>query len=170
VFVHENVHDKFVEKLRSIAESKVVGDPFDEKTTNGALISDLQFNKVLDYIKSGKAEGAKCVSGGERIGNKGYFVKPTIFVDCKDEMKIAKEEIFGPVVSVFKFKELNEAIKRANTTTYGLAAGIFSNDLNKVLKVAHSLEAGTVWVNCYDVVSPQAPFGGFKQSGFGREL
>lgn len=170
IFVHENVHEKFLEKLKAIADSKVVGDPFSEETTNGALISELQFNKVLGYIQSGKDEGARCVTGGERVGNKGYFVRPTIFADVKDEMTIAKEEIFGPVVSVFKFNEINEAIRRANATAYGLAAGIFCNDINKVMNVAHSIEAGSVWVNCYEVVQNAAPFGGFKQSGFGREL
>lgn len=170
VFVHENVHEKFLEKLKVIADSKVVGDPFSEETTNGALISELQFNKVLGYIQSGKDQGARCVTGGDRVGQKGYFVRPTIFADVEDEMTIAKEEIFGPVVSVFKFKEISEAIRRANATSYGLAAGIFCNDINKVMNVAHSIEAGSIWVNCYEVVSNAAPFGGFKQSGFGREL
>jgi acyl-CoA reductase-like NAD-dependent aldehyde dehydrogenase len=170
IFVHEKVHDSFVEKLKKIADSKVVGDPFDENTTNGSVISELQFNKILNYIKSGKEEGAKVVAGGERVGSKGYFVRPTIFVDVKDGMKIAKEEIFGPVVSVFKFSDVAEVLKRANGTTYGLAAGIYSNDINKCLPLAHALEAGSVWINCYEVVSNQAPFGGFKQSGFGREL
>lgn len=170
VFVHESVHDRFVEKLKAIAESKVVGDPFAANTTNGALISDVQFNKVLDYIESGKKEGAKVVTGGSKLPQKGYFVKPTIFTNVSDEMKIAKEEIFGPVVSIMKFKELNDALKRANNTSYGLAAGIYCNDINKVLPLAHALEAGSVWVNCYEIVSNQAPFGGFKQSGYGREL
>ncbi len=170
VFVHESVHDAFVDKLKKIADSKVVGDPFANTTTNGALISDLQFRKVLDYIESGKAEGAKVVAGGERVGNKGYFVRPTVFADCRDDMKIAKEEIFGPVVSVFKFTDMKEALKRANSTHYGLAAGIFCNDINKILPLAHALEAGSIWVNCYEVVTNQSPFGGFKQSGIGREL
>jgi len=137
---------------------------------NGAIISDLQFKKILDYIKSGKDQGARCVSGGERIGQKGYFVKPTIFADVKDDMKIAKEEIFGPVVCVLKFDDVNEVIKRANATHYGLAAGIFCNDINKILPIANALEAGSVWVNCYEAIFNQSPFGGFKQSGIGREL
>jgi acyl-CoA reductase-like NAD-dependent aldehyde dehydrogenase len=170
VFVHESVHDSFVAKLAAIAESKIVGDPFAEGTTNGAIISDLQFKKVLNYIESGKAEGARVVTGGERVGAKGYFLRPTVFADCRDEMKIAREEIFGPVVSVFKFRELKEALKRANATHYGLAAGIFCNDINKILPLAHALEAGSVWVNCYEIVANQSPFGGFKQSGIGREL
>ena len=170
VFVHESVHDKYVAKLKELADSKVVGDPFGEETTNGALISELQFNKVLDYIKSGKEEGATVATGGVRVGNKGYFVKPTVFTNCSDNMKIAKEEIFGPVVTVFKFSDMKEALTRANATSYGLAAGIFCNDINKVLPLAHALEAGSVWVNCYEVVTNQAPFGGYKQSGIGREL
>ena len=120
IFVHENVHDKFVEKLKQIAESKVVGDPFNENTTNGAIISDVQFRKVLDYIDSGRKDGANVVTGGEKLPQKGYFVKPTIFTNVTDEMKIAKEEIFGPVVSILKFRELNDALKRANNTHYGL--------------------------------------------------
>lgn len=170
VFVHESVHDRFVEKLKQIADSKVVGDPFNPDTTNGAIISDVQFNKILDYIKSGKEQGAVCVTGGDRVGPKGYFVRPTIFADVKDDMKIAKEEIFGPVVCVLKFKELAEVTRRANATTYGLAAGIYSNDINRVLPLAHALEAGSVWINCYEAIFNQSPFGGYKQSGFGREL
>lgn len=170
VFVHENVHDKFVEKLKQIAESKIHGDPNDPKTTNGTLISALQMQRVLDYIKSGIDEGARCVTGGERLGSKGYFVKPTIFVDVKDEMKIAREEIFGPVVVIFKFTDVNDVLRRANDTSYGLAAGVYSNDVNVVLDLANKLEAGSVWVNCFQVLQRQAPFGGFKQSGFGREL
>lgn len=170
VFVHEDAYERFLEKLKLVAEKRTVGDPFDENTTNGALISKVQFERVLDYIKSGKEQGARLITGGETVGNKGYFIKPTIFADCTDDMKIAHEEIFGPVVSVFKFKDFQEAIRRSNGSTYGLAAGVFANDINKVLKVANALEAGTVWVNCYDSVPVQAPFGGFKQSGFGREL
>ena len=113
VFVHSSVYDKYVEKLAAIAESKVVGDPFKDETTNGAIISDVQFNKILDYIKSGQDQGARCVVGGKRVGSKGYFVRPTVFADVKDDMKIAKEEIFGPVVCVLKFDDVQEVIKRA---------------------------------------------------------
>lgn len=170
LFVQDTVHDKFVAKLKEAAESLVVGDPKNEETTNGSLISDVQFQKVLGYIEKGKDQGANLVTGGEREAGKGYFVKPTIFSNVTDEMIIAKEEIFGPVVSVLKFSDLNEALKRANETTYGLAAGIYCRDINKVLPIAHRLEAGTIFVNCYDAVQNQAPFGGFKQSGYGREL
>jgi len=170
IYVHEAVHDKYVELLKEVAESRVVGDPFDSNTTNGAIISDAQFKRVMSYIEKGKQIGARVVTGGERLGNKGYFVRPTIFADVKDDMIIARDEIFGPVVCVLKFSDVNDVIKRANCTTYGLAAGIFSNDINQVMKLAAALDAGSVWVNCYEVVQNQAPFGGFKQSGFGREL
>jgi acyl-CoA reductase-like NAD-dependent aldehyde dehydrogenase len=137
----------FVSKLKSIAERRVVGDPFAENTTNGAIISQVQFERVLNYIKSGKDEGATVVTGGDqRVGDKGYFLRPTIFTNVRDEMKIAREEIFGPVVAVFKFKDVDEVIRRANQTTYGLAAGVFTNDVNLVLRLANSIDAGTVWV------------------------
>lgn len=169
-FVHEDVHDRFVDFLKKCAEKRVVGDAFDEKSDIGAVISKVQFDKILNYIKLGKEQGAVCETGGERIGDKGYFVKPTVFTQVTDDMTIAREEIFGPVVSVFKFKDTDEVIRRANATTYGLAAGVFSKDINEVMKVTSALQAGTVWVNCYDLVHNAAPFGGFKQSGFGREL
>lgn len=170
VFVHEKVYDKFIEKLKRLANEKVVGNPFDEKVTSGAIINDSQFKKIMNYIQIGIKEGAKLVCGGERVGIKGYFIKPTIFGECSDEMTIAKEEIFGPVVTVFKFENDDEVIRRANATTYGLAAGLYSKDINQIIKVSNSLEAGTVWVNSYETTANQAPFGGYKQSGFGREL
>ena len=170
IYVHENVHDKFVEKLKAIADSKVAGDPFDEKSTNGAITSRALFERVLEYIKSGKEEGARIVSGGERVGNKGFFVQPTVFVDVRDNMKIARDEILGPVASILKFNDVNDVIKRANDTPYGLAAGVYTNDINRVFQVSHAIDAGTIWVNCYEVVPNQSPFGGFKQSGTGREL
>jgi len=170
VFVQEDVYDKYLEKVKALAESRVCGDPFKAETTNGPLISELQYKKVLAYCEKGKAEGARCLTGGEKMAGKGYFIRPTVFADCNDDMTIAKEEIFGPVLSVFKFKDIKEAIRRANATSYGLAAGIFCNDINKVFPIVSALEAGTVWVNCFDVVSNQSPFGGYKQSGFGREM
>ncbi|RZF41441.1 hypothetical protein LSTR_LSTR000155 [Laodelphax striatellus] len=133
-------------------------------------LSREMMNKVLGLIESGKKEGAKLVTGGSRIGSVGYFVQPTVFSDVSDNMRIAKEEIFGPVQQIIKFSTLEEAIERANNTTYGLAAGICTNDLNKAIIFSQAVQAGSVWVNCYDAVVPQAPFGGFKQSGTGREL
>ena len=125
---------------------------------------------MLGYIEAGKHEGARCVTGGERFGVKGYFIKPTIFADVKDNMTIATEEIFGPVMQVLKFKDIDEVVHRANTTDYGLAAAIWSRDIKKAHTIAEQLRAGTVWINCYDVFDAAAPFGGFKASGIGREL
>ncbi|KAH3809559.1 hypothetical protein DPMN_137932 [Dreissena polymorpha] len=128
------------------------------------------FNKILGLIESGKQQGASLQCGGERQGDIGYFVKPTVFSDVTDDMRIAKEEIFGPVQSILKFKDIDEVIERANNTSYGLAAGVMTRDINKALKISQNLDAGSVWVNCYDVVKSQTPFGGFKKSGQGREL
>jgi len=169
-FVESSIYDKFVAKAKSLAEARKVGDPFQDGIQQGPQIDDDQFKKILTLIDSGKQQGAKLVTGGSRWGTKGYFVQPTIFADVKDDMRIAKEEIFGPVQSIFKFDTLDEAITRSNATTYGLAAGIITNDLNKAIQFASSVQAGSVWVNCYDAVTTQAPFGGYKQSGQGREL
>jgi len=124
----------------------------------------------LELIESGKKEGAKLLCGGGKQGDKGYFIQPTVFSDVKDNMRIAREEIFGPVQQIIKFKTLEEVIPRANDTRYGLAAAVFTKDIDKAITMANSLQAGTVWVNCYHVVTPQTPFGGFKESGIGREL
>mmetsp|Transcript_98 Transcript_98/g.15 ORF Transcript_98/g.15 Transcript_98/m.15 type:complete len:153 (-) Transcript_98:30-488(-) len=127
-------------------------------------------NKVLGYIEAGKNEGAKLLTGGKRFGNKGYYVEPTVFKDVEDNMKIAREEIFGPVMSFMKFKDIDEVIERANDTEYGLGAGIVTPDIEKAIRVANALEAGTVYVNCYDIIDYNTPFGGYKDSGIGREL
>jgi aldehyde dehydrogenase (NAD+) len=124
----------------------------------------------MGYIESGKREGATLAVGGERVGDRGYFIQPTVFCDVQDEMKIAREEIFAPVMSIIAFKDMDDVIRRANRTTYGLAAGVWTRDIKKAHAVANSVRAGTVWVNCYHVLDPRAPFGGFKQSGMGREL
>ena len=136
-----------------------LGDPFYTATEQGPQVDKTQFDKVLGYIEAGKHEGARCVTGGERFGSKGYFIKPTIFADVKDNMKIATEEIFGPVMQVLKFKDVDEVVKRANTTDYGLAAAIWSRDIKKAHTIAERLRAGTVWINCYDVFDAAAPFG-----------
>jgi len=169
-FVEASIYDKFVAKAKALAEERKVGDPFKDGIQQGPQIDDEQFKKILTLIDSGKQQGAKLVTGGSRWGTKGYYVQPTVFADVKDDMRIAKEEIFGPVQSIFKFNTLDEAITRANATTYGLAAGIITNDLNKAIQFAAAVQAGSVWVNCYDAVTTQAPFGGYKQSGQGREL
>ncbi len=170
VFVEEKIYDEFVERSGARAKRRTVGDPFDAKTEQGPQVDHEQFSKVMSYIESGKTEGAKLVTGGERVGDKGYFVAPTVFADVHDEMKIAQEEIFGPVMSVMKFKDMDELVDRANKTIYGLAAAVWTRDISKAHRVANDVRAGTVWVNCYDVFDAAAPFGGFKQSGIGREL
>jgi aldehyde dehydrogenase (NAD+) len=133
-------------------------------------VDDVQFDKVMSFIESGKEQGAKLVAGGNRWGDRGYFIEPTVFCDVQDDMKIAEEEIFGPVLSIIKFKDLDDVVERANRTMYGLAAGVWTQDIGKAHAIANAVRAGTVWVNCYDVFDAAAPFGGFKQSGIGREL
>jgi aldehyde dehydrogenase (NAD+) len=170
LFVQESVYDKFVEKVTAKAKSRKVGDPFDPSIEQGPQVSQEQFDRVMGYIDAGQKDGAKMLVGGGRVGEKGYFIQPTVFCDVKDEMKIAKEEIFGPVMSILKFKDVDEVIARGNRTMYGLAAAVWTKDVQKALRMANGLRAGTVWVNCYDVFDAGAPFGGFKMSGLGREL
>ena len=146
-----------------------VGDPMHPDTTVGPLVSEEHFRKVMRYVNAGKQEGAKLLAGGEQPMGTGYFVRPTIFDEVKDEMKIAKEEIFGPVLSVIRFKDAEEVIARANNTFYGLAAAVWTRDVAKAHTLARKLKAGTVWVNTYNMISSLSPFGGYKMSGFGRE-
>ncbi|XP_054726875.1 aldehyde dehydrogenase, mitochondrial [Anastrepha obliqua] len=169
-YVHEKIYDKFVAKATAAAKARKVGNPFDESVKQGPQIDEEMMSKVLGYIESGKKQGAKLQCGGKRIGDVGYFIEPTVFSDVTDGMKIAQEEIFGPVMSIFKFSNLDEMIERANDVKYGLAAGVITNDINKAIKYANSVDAGSIWINCYDAVLPQTPFGGYKQSGIGREL
>jgi len=126
--------------------------------------------KILGYIESGKKEGAKLLTGGHRVGKKGFYVEPTVFADVEDNMKIAKEEIFGPVMSILKFKNVDEVIQRANNSNYGLGAGVVTRSIDNAIKISNGLRSGTVWVNCYDAFDSTAPFGGYKDSGIGREL
>lgn len=170
IFVEESVYPKFVEYITERAKQRVVGDPFDVKTQQGPQVDETQFNTVMSYIESGRREGAKLCTGGGRVGSTGYFIQPTVFADVKDDMRIAKEEIFGPVMQVAKFRTIEEIIERANSTDYGLAAGVVTQDLDKAMHVMQGLRAGTVWINCYDAFDAAAPFGGFKMSGLGREL
>ena len=170
LFVEQSVHEKFVDKVLAKAKARKVGDPFDPTTEQGPQVNDEQFNKVMGYIESGKREGANMLCGGGRVGDRGYFIQPTVFDNVRDEMKIAQDEIFGPVMSVIPFKDIDEVVRRANNTTYGLAAAVWTRDVSKAHAVANRLRAGTVWINCYDVFDAAAPFGGYKQSGIGREL
>jgi len=168
-FVQAGIYDRFVKKAKEMALQRKVGNPY-EDVDQGPQVDRESFDKVLELMESGKAEGAVLECGGERLGDKGYFVKPTIFSGVQDDMRIAKEEIFGPVQSIFKFNTMEELIERVNNTTYGLAAGVLTSNLNNALVFSQAVQAGTVWVNCYLANMPQTPFGGFKQSGYGREL
>nr|BAV14019.1 aldehyde dehydrogenase [Pholiota microspora] len=170
LYVQESIYAKFVELLVSKVRSTVIGDGFDDATGGGPLVSKGQYDRVWNYIESGKKEGAKVALGGSKREGKGYWVDPTIFTDVTPDMKIVQEEIFGPVLSVGVFKTEDEAIALANNTNYGLGAGLHSTDANQCMRVSSALEAGTVWVNQYNILNNNVPFGGKKQSGIGREL
>lgn len=169
-FVHEKIYDEFVQRSAERAKTRTVGNPFDLNTEQGPQIDLEQQNKILELIESGKKSGAKLVAGGKKVGDKGYFIEPTVFCDVTDNMRIAREEIFGPVQQLIKFKTIEEVIERANNSEYGLAAAVYSKDIDKINTVIQGVKAGTVWVNCYNIIDAQAPFGGYKMSGNGREL
>jgi acyl-CoA reductase-like NAD-dependent aldehyde dehydrogenase len=173
LLVDRTIKDEFLDKLAARVKKMVPGDPLDPKTRYGAISSRKQLDTVLRYIDAGRTEGATLLTGGARadIGTgKGYFVQPTVFTDVKPSMTISREEIFGPVLATIDFADLDEAIATANDTPYGLAAGVWTRDIKKAHYVARRLQAGTVWVNTYNVYDTAAPFGGYKQSGFGREM
>ncbi len=170
LFVEESVHDKFVEKIVDYNKDRKLGDPLDPETQQGPQVDQAQFDKIMHYIELGEKEGAECLTGGKRMGDRGYYIEPTVFGNVTDDMAIAKDEIFGPVMNILKFKDMDEIIDRANNTFYGLAAAVWTRDIGKAHQIAGSVRAGTVWVNCYDVFDAAAPFGGFKMSGIGREL
>ncbi|XP_076816852.1 aldehyde dehydrogenase, mitochondrial-like [Clavelina lepadiformis] len=170
VFVEESIYDEFVKRSVERAAKRTVGSPWEEGIEQGPQIDTEQFEKIQALIKSGKEEGAKMLCGGEKTGDKGYFIQPTVFVDVEDHMKIAKEEIFGPVMQIMKFKTIEEVTERANNTIYGLAAAVFTTNINKAITMSNHIRAGTIWVNSYDIFSAMSPFGGYKMSGQGREL
>jgi betaine-aldehyde dehydrogenase len=173
VFVHRRVRDTFLAKLKARTEAMVIGDPLDPATQLGALISPAHMQKVLGYIALGQQQGATLLTGGKRVTagalGAGAFVEPTIFTDCADDMAIVREEIFGPVMAVLDFNDEAEVVARANNTGFGLAAGIFTNDLTRAHRVIAALDAGTCWINTYNITPIEMPFGGNKQSGLGRE-
>jgi acyl-CoA reductase-like NAD-dependent aldehyde dehydrogenase len=174
LLLHQDIYDKFVDDLASRARRLKLGNPLEKGTQMGSQISGRQMDRILDYIEAGKAAGAKLMCGGERDVEgdkaKGYFVKPTIFADVTPDMKIAQEEIFGPVLCAIRFKDTAEAIEIANSTVYGLAAAVWTRDIKTAHRVASEVRAGTVWVNSYNAFDSGTPFGGYKQSGFGRDL
>jgi len=170
IYVQSGIYDKFVARFKERTLANKVGDPFAADTFQGPQVSQVQYDRIMSYIDEGKKEGAKVETGGGRHGDKGYFIQPTIFSNVTENMKIMQEEIFGPVCSIAKFETEEEAIKTGNTTTYGLAAAVHTSNLNTAIRVANSLRAGTVWVNQYNMLHWQLPFGGYKESGIGREL
>jgi len=169
IMVEESIYDQFVEMSVERAKQRTVGNPFDMNNEQGPQVDEEQMKKILGYVESGKQQGAKLLTGGSQYGDKGFFVQPTVFGDVTDDMTICKEEIFGPVQSIQKVKNMDDAIARANKNNYGLAAAVFTQDVGKALYVSNALRAGTVWVNTYNTLSNAAPFGGFKESGIGRE-
>jgi phenylacetaldehyde dehydrogenase len=170
LYVENSIFDKVVEGVSAKADKIRVGPGMDKSTDMGPLVSEEQLNRVCGYLESGFSEGAKAVVGGKRQGDKGYFVKPTVLVNTRDDMKVVQEEIFGPVVTAIPFKDTSEMIAKANDSVYGLAAGIWTRDIQKAHRIAAELRAGTVWINCYNIFDAALPFGGYKQSGWGREM
>ncbi|KAL4449498.1 hypothetical protein ABPG77_007142 [Micractinium sp. CCAP 211/92] len=169
IFVQEGIYDEFVKRSIELAKKRKIGDPFDESVAQGPLVSEKQVEKVLEYVESGKKEGAKLGCGGKRWGERGFYVEPTVFYDVEDHMAIAKDEIFGPVQVIFKFKTIDEVIRRGNATEYGLAAAVWTQNLDTMQAVTRGFKAGTVWVNTHHIMDAAVPFGGYKQSGIGRE-
>jgi betaine-aldehyde dehydrogenase len=173
VFVHRAIKAAFLDRLVKRVNAMKIGDPLHPDTQVGALISEQHMHRVLSYIERGRAEGARILTGGARVLSgelaKGFFVAPTVFDNCRDDMSIVREEIFGPVMSVLEFEDEQDVIDRANDTEFGLAAGVFTNDLARAHRVIARLQAGTCWINHYNVTPIELPFGGVKLSGLGRE-
>jgi aldehyde dehydrogenase (NAD+) len=173
LFVEQKIYDQFVERVASFGKGLRIGNGLDPETQIGPLVSEQQLERVTGYLSTGQREGAKAVAGGSRVTEgalaKGYFVPPTVFANVRDDMKIAQEEIFGPVISAIPFKDIDEVIGRANATPFGLGSGVWTRDVGKAHRLAKAIRAGSVWVNCYQAMDPAVPFGGYKMSGYGRE-
>lgn len=170
IFVHESIHDEVTEKITQLAAAQKVGSPFDPDTKLGPVISATQLDRVMSYVDAGNFGGATLTTGGQRLGGSGYFLSPTVFSGVTNEMKIAREEIFGPVAAIIPFKDEEDAVFKGNDSTYGLAAGIWTRDISRAHKVAKALRAGRIWINTYGETDAVMPFGGFKESGLGREF
>jgi len=170
LYVQEKAFDKVVDGVSQLASKIRLGSGLEPTTDMGPLVSQEQLTRVCGYLEAGYKEGAKAAVGGSRWGEKGYFVKPTVLVNTTQKMKVVQEEIFGPVVTAIPFRDVDELVAKANDTTYGLAAGVWTRDIAKAHRVASQLRAGSVWINCYNIFDPALPFGGFKQSGWGREM
>ena len=173
LFVERKVYEEFVGHVAEFGRNLKVGNGVDPEVQIGPLVSEQQLDRVTGYLDIGKREGARAMSGGERLKgadyDRGYFVPPTVFADVRDEMKIAQEEIFGPVISAIPFTDVDEVIGRANATLFGLGSGVWTRDVSKAHRLAKAIRAGSVWVNCYQAMDPAVPFGGYKMSGYGRE-
>ena len=173
LFVESSIYDEFVGRVAEYGKKLQVGNGLDPNTQIGPLVSQQQLERVSGYLEIGRKEGAKALAGGARLTegplSKGYFVPPTVFANVQDTMRIAQEEIFGPVISAISFKDSDALIKRANATTFGLGSGVWTTNVSKAHQVAKALRAGSVWVNCYQAMDPAVPFGGYKMSGYGRE-
>jgi aldehyde dehydrogenase (NAD+) len=173
LFVEQPVYDEFVDRVARFAKGLRVGNGLDPDTQIGPLVSEQQLERVVGYLGTGRQEGARAVTGGARLTEgllaQGYFVPPTVFADVRDDMRIAKEEIFGPVLSAIPFRDIDELITRANATMFGLGSGVWTRDVSKAHRLAKAIRAGSVWVNCYQAMDPAVPFGGYKMSGYGRE-
>ncbi|KAG1151424.1 hypothetical protein G6F37_008677 [Rhizopus arrhizus] len=169
IYVQASIYDEFLKKFKEYTNKTKLGDPHEEDTFQGPQISQAQFDRIMGYIESGKKEGATCYLGGKRWGDKGYYIEPTVFTDVNQDMTIVKEEIFGPVVTVSKFNDVEDVVHMALDTEYGLAAAVFTQNTARALDISNRLQAGTVWVNCYNELDYNTPFGGFRQSGIGRE-
>jgi phenylacetaldehyde dehydrogenase len=169
LYVHPSIFDRVVDGVAAHAQSIKLGPGLDPTTQMGPMVSEIQRDRVCGYLDAGQSEGARAITGGKARDGSGYFIEPTVFVNTKPGMKIVKEEIFGPVVTVAPFEE-DELVSAANDTIYGLAAGIWTRDISKAHSLAARIKAGTVWVNCYNIFDAALPFGGYKQSGWGREM